>query len=99
MRLMTHWEVVMPGRCLTVSHESVVTDLETQVERILRHCGLVFEESCVTFYQNDRAVRSASSEQVRQPIFQGGLDQWRNYSQFLGPVEGVLKAHSIDTTL
>jgi tetratricopeptide (TPR) repeat protein len=99
LRLMNHWDVVMPGRCLTVSYESVVTDLETQVERILRHCGLVFEESCVTFYQNDRAVRSASSEQVRQPIFQGGLDQWCNYSQFLGPLEDVLKARGIDFTL
>ena len=92
LRLMNHWDVVMPGRCLTVSYESVVTDLETQVERILKYCGLVFEQSCVTFYKNDRAVRSASSEQVRQPIFQGGLDQWQNYSQFLGPLEDILKA-------
>jgi tetratricopeptide (TPR) repeat protein len=90
-RLMSHWQQVMPGKCLTVEYENVVTDLEGQVERMLEHCGLAFEDACVSFHENDRAVRSASSEQVRQPIFRGGLDQWRHFESALGPLQNVLK--------
>jgi hypothetical protein len=93
---MDHWGSVLPGRCLTVSYEDVVTDLEQQVEKILKYCGLEFEESCIQFHQNQRAVRSASSEQVRQPIFQSGLNQWTNFKQFLGPLEEVLKNRGIN---
>ena len=96
LRLMDHWGSVLPGRCLTVSYEDVVTDLEQQVEKILKYCGLEFEESCIQFHQNQRAVRSASSEQVRQPIFQSGLNQWTNFKQFLGPLEEVLKNRGIN---
>jgi hypothetical protein len=88
--LMDHWDRVLPGKVLRVQYESVVADLDTQVRRILDYCGLDFEESCVNFHQNNRAVRTASSEQVRQPIFTSGLDQWENFSPYLNPLRDVL---------
>ena len=66
---MRHWHRVLPGKVLDVHYEETVTDLETQVRRILAHCGLPFEEACVRFHENTRAVKTASSEQVRQPIY------------------------------
>ena len=88
--LMAHWDRVLPGRVLRVNHANVVADLETQVKRLLDHCGLPFEQACVDFHQTRRAVRTASSEQVRQPIFREGLDQWTNYKLFLKPLETAL---------
>ncbi len=88
--LMRHWDAVLPGRILRVQYEDVVADLETQVRRILHHCGLPFEQACVDFHETERAVRTASSEQVRQPIFQDGLDQWQNYEAYLGPLRTTL---------
>lgn len=94
-RLMLHWQQVMPGQCLTVEYENVVGDLEGQVARMLEHCSLDFEDACVSFHENDRAVRSASSEQVRQPIFQGGLEQWRHFESALGPLKNVLNSRGL----
>ena len=88
--LMRHWDEVLPGRVLRVRYEDVVEDLESQVRRLLDHCGLAFEQACVNFHETERAVRTASSEQVRQPIFQGGLDQWQNYEAFLDPLKAAL---------
>ena len=88
--LMRHWDDVLPGRVLRVQYEDVVADLETQVRRLLDHCGLPFEQACVDFHQTERAVRTASSEQVRQPIFQGGLDQWQNFEAYLDPLKAAL---------
>lgn len=88
--LMDHWDVVLPGKVLRVRYEDVVDDLETQVRRLLDFCGLSFEEACINFHQTERAVRTASSEQVRQPIFKSGVDQWENYSPFLDPLRDVL---------
>ena len=90
VRLMDHWDQVLPGKVLRVQYEDVVGDLETQVRRILDHCGLPFEEACVNFHANDRAVRTASSEQVRQPIFRSGLDQWENFDPWLDPLRAAL---------
>ena len=78
-----HWHEVMPGRVLDVHYEETVTDLESQVRRILDHCGLPFEEQCLRFYESDRAVKTASSEQVRQPIYKGALGKWRKYEAHL----------------
>ena len=83
-RLMQHWEQVLPGKVLTVHYEDTVLDLESQVHRILEHCGLPFEESCLHYYENTRTVRTASSEQVRQPIYTGSLGSWRRYEKHLG---------------
>ena len=88
--LMQHWDQVLPGRVLRVQYEEVVHDLESQVRRILEHCELPFEQACVDFHATERAVRTASSEQVRQPIFRGGLDQWENFEPFLSPLKEAL---------
>jgi tetratricopeptide (TPR) repeat protein len=90
VRLMDHWDNVLPGKVLRVRYEEVVADLETQVRRLLDHCGLPFEEACLNFHANERAVRTASSEQVRQPIYKSGVDQWENYSPWLDPLREVL---------
>jgi tetratricopeptide (TPR) repeat protein len=88
--LMQHWEAVLPGRILRVEHESVVDDLAGNVRRILNFCGLEFEPVCVEFHKTARSVRTASSEQVRQPIFREGLDQWRHYEPWLSPLKDAL---------
>jgi hypothetical protein len=81
---------VLPGKVLRVQHESVVEDLEGNVRRLLKFCGLEFEPACLTFWKTERTVRTASSEQVRRPIFKEGLDQWRNYEPWLGHLKEVL---------
>ncbi|WP_206240702.1 sulfotransferase family protein [Novosphingobium terrae] len=83
LELMRHWDEALPGRVLRVLHEDVIEDLETQVRRLLDHCGLPFDEACLNFHQNRRAVRTPSSEQVRRPIFRDGMDQWRAFEPFL----------------
>jgi tetratricopeptide (TPR) repeat protein len=88
--LMAHWDDALPGKVLRVIHEDVVDDLEGQVRRILAHCGLPFEEACVAFHQTRRSVRTPSSEQVRQPIFRDGLDAWRPFEPWLGPLREAL---------
>jgi hypothetical protein len=72
-------------------HEEVVGDLERNIRRILDFCGLEFESSCIEFYRTERAVRTASSEQVRLPIFSAGLDQWRHFKSHLGSLEAALR--------
>jgi tetratricopeptide (TPR) repeat protein len=81
---MRHWHRVLPGKVLDVHYEETVTDLETQVRRILDHCGLPFEDACVRFHENRRAVKTASSEQVRRPIYTDALGYWRNFESHLG---------------
>jgi hypothetical protein len=82
--VMKHWHRVLPGKVLDVHYEEVVGDLGTQVRRILEHCGLPFEEQCLRFYETQRAVRTASSEQVRQPLYTRALGTWRRYEKHLG---------------
>ena len=94
---MDHWDGVLPGKVLRVSYEAVVADLEPQVRRLLDFCGLPFEQACVDFHQTERAVRTASSEQVRQPIFKTGVDQWENFSPFLDPLRAVLGPELVAT--
>ncbi len=81
--MMKHWHAVLPGKILDVHYEETVTDLESQVRRILEHCGLPFEENCLRFYETERAVKTASSEQVRQPIYSSALGKWRRYEKHL----------------
>jgi len=88
--LMRHWDEVLPGRVLRVRHEDVVEDLEGSVRRMLDHCGLEFEPACVDFHKTKRSVRTPSSEQVRQPIFRDGLDQWTKYEPWLGELKAAL---------
>lgn len=89
--LMTHWDTVAPNAVLRVNYEDVVADLETQVTRILNYCGLPFEPACLNYYNTDRAVRTASSEQVRQPIYRDGVEQWMRFEPFLGSLAETLK--------
>jgi hypothetical protein len=88
--LMAHFDAVLPGRVCRVIYEDMIEDTEGQVRRLLDHLGLPFEPACLTFYDTDRAVRTVSSEQVRRPIFREGLDQWRKYEPWLGPLKAAL---------
>jgi tetratricopeptide (TPR) repeat protein len=90
LELMAHWNQVLPGRVLRVQHEELVDDLEGNVRRILEYCGLGFEPACIEFWKTERSVRTASSEQVRQPIYREGLEQWRHYEPWLGPLRDAL---------
>jgi len=88
--LMGHFDAVLPGRVHRVVYERMVEDTEGEVRRLLDYCGLPFEESCLRFFQNARPVRTASSEQVRQPIYREGVDHWRHYAPWLVPLELAL---------
>ncbi|KAA5801632.1 tetratricopeptide repeat protein [Alkalicaulis satelles] len=90
VELMDHWDTVQPGSVLRVIHEDVVDDIETQVRRILDFCGLAFEPACLEFHKTRRQVRTASSEQVRQPINRAGLEQWRAFEPWLDPLKDAL---------
>jgi tetratricopeptide (TPR) repeat protein len=90
VELMAHWDAVLPGKILRVQHEDLVADLEGNVRRILQFCGLDFEPACTEFHRTERQVHSASSEQVRQPIYREGLEQWRHFEPWLGPLKAAL---------
>ena len=90
VKLMDHWDAVLPGFVLRVEHEEVVADLEGQVRRLLDFCALPFEPACLNYHQTDRSIRTPSAQQVRQPIYKTGLDQWRNYEPWLGPLKDAL---------
>lgn len=90
-RLMDHWQDVLPGRVLDVQYEEVVADLEGQVRRILAYCELPWEDGCLRFHETERAVKSASSEQVRQPIYSTSVNTWRHYETHLDPLIEVLE--------
>jgi tetratricopeptide (TPR) repeat protein len=88
--MMSHFDRVLPGRIHRALYEQVVDDTESEVRRLLEYCGLPFEDACLRFYENERAVRTASSEQVRQPIYRDALEQWTHYRPWLGPLEEAL---------
>jgi tetratricopeptide (TPR) repeat protein len=90
VELMAHFDAVLPGRVHRVIYEQMVEDTEGEVHRLLDYCGLPFDERCLRFYENERAVRTASSEQVRRPIYREGVDHWRNYEPWLGPLKSAL---------
>jgi len=92
VELMAHFDDVLPGRIHRVIYESMIEDTESEVRRLLAYCELPFEEACLRFYENDRAVRTASSQQVRQPIFREGVEQWRYYEPWLAPLKEALGA-------
>lgn len=90
VELMDHFDRVLPGRVHRVVYERMVEDTEGEVRRLLDYCGLPFEPACLRFWENDRAVRTASSEQVRRPIFRDAVEHWRNYEPWLGPLKAAL---------
>jgi tetratricopeptide (TPR) repeat protein len=90
VRQMRHFDAVLPGRMYRVVYENLVTDLESEVRSLLAYCNLPFEEQCLRFYETRRVVQTVSSEQVRQPIYREGLDQWRNFEPWLGALKESL---------
>ena len=90
VKLMNHWESVLPNKILRVNNEDIIDNLETQVRRILEFLELPFEQSCVSFHETNRSVRTASSEQVRQPINKKGMGRWKPYAKHLNPLINVL---------
>jgi tetratricopeptide (TPR) repeat protein len=88
--LMGHIDNVLPGRVHRIHYERLVDDLEGEVRRLLDYCGLPFEEACLSFHTNTRAVRTASSEQVRRPLYRDAIDQWKNYEPWLQPLKEAL---------
>ena len=90
VELMAHFDEVLPGHVHRVIYEQMVENTETEVRRLLDYCGLPFDQRCLRFYENDRAVRTASSEQVRQPIYRDGVDHWRNFEPWLDPLKQAL---------
>ena len=91
VELMSHWNNVLPGQILSIKYEDLVNDFENSVNEILDYCNLPFEESCLNFYESKRSVRTPSSEQVRQPIYKGGLDYWKNYEPYLTTLKKGLR--------
>jgi tetratricopeptide (TPR) repeat protein len=90
VELMAHFDEVLPGRVHRAIYEHVVENTEGEIRRLLDYCRLAFDERCLRFYENDRAVRTASSEQVRRPIFRDGVDHWRHYERWLDPLKSAL---------
>jgi predicted Zn-dependent protease len=88
--LMSHFDAVLPGRIHRVRYEQLVTDLDSEVRRLLDYCGLPFEEQCLRFHETRRVVQTVSSEQVRQPLYSDAIDQWRNFEPWLGPLKEAL---------
>ncbi len=89
-RMMRHWQQLLPGRVLEVRYENMVRDQEAETRRLLAHCGLPWEDRCLRFYETERAVRTASSEQVRQPIYRSSVNHWRHFRKQLAPLIEVL---------
>ncbi len=90
VRVMDHWDAVLPGRVHRVHYEEMVADTEVQIRALLDYCGLEFEEQCLRFYETERAIRTPSAEQVRKPIYKEGLEQWRNFEAYLDPLKEAL---------
>ncbi len=90
VRLMDHWDAVLPGRVHCVHYEEMVADTDAQIRALLDYCELDFEEQCLRFYETDRAIRTPSAEQVRKPIYKEGLEQWRNFETHLDPLKEAL---------
>jgi hypothetical protein len=88
--LMAHFDAVLPGRVHRVFYERMVEDTETEVRRLLAFCDLPFEDACLRFHETERAVSTASSEQVRRPVYKEAVDQWRNYERWLEPLRQAL---------
>jgi len=90
VELMAHFDEVLPGRIHRVNYEAMVENTDAEIARLLDYCGLPFETGCLRFFENNRPVRTASSEQVRQPIYKEGIDHWQHYEEWLGVLKQAL---------
>lgn len=95
--LMAHFDEVLPGRVHRVQYEAMVADPETEIRALLAYCGLEFEPACLSFHETERPVRTASSEQVRQPLYASAVDHWQQYEKWLGPLKAAL-GKALDST-
>ena len=87
---MKHWDNVLPGKIHRVNYESMISDTENEIKKLIKYCDLDFEDACLNFYENKRTVRTPSSEQVRQPIYTSGMSQWKNFEEWLTPLKNEL---------
>jgi len=90
VELMAHFDAALPGRVHRVIYEDMIDNTESEVRRLLAYCGLPFEAGCLRFFENSRPVRTASSEQVRKPIYREGIDHWRHYEPWLQALKTAL---------
>jgi hypothetical protein len=90
-RLLEQFDQALPGRIHRVYYEKLVADPRGELERVLKRCGLPFDEACLRFYENPRVVKTISSEQVRRPLYGDSLEQWRNFEAWLGPLAEELR--------
>ncbi len=90
LALMDHWDEVLPGKILHLQYEELIRDPEAIIRRLLAHCGLPFEGACLSFHETQRPVRTASSEQVRQPLYASGVGYWKNFANELEPLRRSL---------
>jgi hypothetical protein len=90
LELMDHWDEVLPGKVLHVSYEDLVREPEAQIRRLLAHCGLAYESACLAFHETKRPVRTASAEQVRQPLYSSAVGYWRHFEVQLEPLRRAL---------
>ncbi|MAR95023.1 MAG: hypothetical protein CMD46_01505 [Gammaproteobacteria bacterium] len=95
LKIMDHWDKVLPGKVYRVLYENMVEDTEIEIQNLLEYCELDFEESCINFYKTKRTVRTPSSEQVRQPIYKKGIGQWENFDVWLGTLKKTLNSEVI----
>jgi hypothetical protein len=90
LALMDHWDAVLPGKVLHLQYEELISDPDTIIRRLLAHCGLPFESACLSFHETQRPVRTASSEQVRQPLYASGVGYWKHFAKDLEPLRRSL---------
>ena len=90
---MNHWEKVLPGKVHKVIYEDMVADTKNEITKLINFCGFEIEDNCFEFYKNKRAVRTPSSEQVRQPIYSKGIGYWKNFEEWLIPLKEILEEH------
>jgi hypothetical protein len=90
LAMMAHWDAVLPGKVLHVQYEQLVHEPEAQIRRLLQHCELPFEPGCLEFHATRRAVRTASAEQVRQPLYTSSIGHWRHFEQELAGLRAAL---------
>ena len=90
-RMMDHWHKLFPGEILDLKYENLINNQQDETESLLKYCGLEWEEQCLKFYETERSINTASSEQVRQPIYKGAMNAWKNYESHIGPLIETLE--------
>ena len=95
-QLMEHWNAVLPGVIHTVQYEDVVRDIEKETRRLLTYCGIEWQPQCLQFHENKEASITASTAQIRRPVYQSSIGKWRNYSDQLRPLADILGKGGVD---